>query len=80
MQGFFMVVTSANLLLAKQDTVMCSIAFGHSKLQVPHWKPYCYCLMNKHNKRYPHCEQLSPSSGETYYTILGQHCDQFVLP
>ena len=37
MQGFFVVVAAADWFLVKQNMFR-----GLSKVQVPHWMPFCY--------------------------------------
>ena len=45
-QEFFWDTAPAISILAKLN-FLCSFS-RHSKVQVPHWTPFCYAVMNKH--------------------------------
>ena len=44
-------IAPAILILVKRN-MLCSVSW-YSKVQVPHWTPFCYMLMNKHKNRKP---------------------------
>ena len=47
--GVLHLIRTCMLILAKRNVLRC--VSRYSKVQVPHWTPFCYMLMNKHKNR-----------------------------